>query len=88
MDINNIVAAENPREVVLFVTRNEGISYPALDRLYSRNDWVNIGNNLELLKLVEAMELDGSVEYRGGGLRKGANWREPRFLTEKKYPIE
>ncbi len=88
MDIDNIVAAESPREVVLFLTRNRSISYPSLDRLYSRNNWINVENNLELLKLVEAMKLDGSIEHSGGGLRKGTNWKEPSFLTENKYPID
>lgn len=37
--IDTIVKEENPRDVILFVTRGEnGISYPILDRLYNTNN--------------------------------------------------
>ncbi|NNB83919.1 hypothetical protein [Pseudomonas aeruginosa] len=87
--IDTILEVEDPREVILFVTRNEnGISYPRLDGLYSRHNWVNIGNNLELLKLVSSMVSDGIIIDIGSGLRKGPNWKEPAFFTEKKYSFE
>ena len=50
-NINDVVANENPRDVILFIVRNKSISYPMVDMLYSGNSWVNIGNNLELLSL-------------------------------------
>jgi hypothetical protein len=65
--ITKIVQSETPEDVILFATRSEsGISYPRLDGLYSRNGWVNIGNNLELMKLVHNMALEGLVVYRRG----------------------
>ena len=88
-DINDVVITENPRDVILFATRNKKIiSYPALDRLYSRNNWANISNNVELLKLVEAMTLEGLIEHADGGYRKGPNWKEPAFITKKKHPTK
>jgi len=33
-NINDVVVAEEPRDVVLFIVRNKPISYPMLDRLY------------------------------------------------------
>ena len=87
--INTIVSSEAPRDVILFLTKGDaGISYPRLDGLYSRNDWVNISNNLELSKLVQKMREEGLIIHAGGGLIKGPNWKEPAFVTEKKYSFE
>ncbi|AKF44472.1 hypothetical protein ACQJ22_22650 [Pseudomonas fragariae (ex Marin et al. 2024)] len=87
--INDIVISENPRDVVQFITRGKNaISYPALDRLYSNNNWANISNNLELLKLIETMKSEGIIEDIDGGLRKGPHWKEPAFIAEKKYTFE
>ena len=87
--INTIVVSEHPKDVILFLTKGDaGISYPRLDSLYSRNDWVNISNNLELSKLVREMREEGLIVHAGGGLRKGPNWKEPAFITEKKYSFE
>ncbi|RMO87583.1 hypothetical protein ALQ34_102127 [Pseudomonas syringae pv. maculicola] len=87
--INDIVISETPRDVVQFITRDgKAISYPSLDRLYSNNDWANISNNLELLRLIETMTSEGVIEHKNGGLRKGPNWKEPAFIAEKKYTFE
>jgi hypothetical protein len=86
-NINDVVVTEAPRDVVLFIVRNKPISYPMLDRLYSRNGWANISNNLELLKLIENMGLEGVVEHVDGGIRKGPNWNAPAFMVENKYTL-
>ncbi len=83
-NINDIVSAESPRDVILFIVRNQSISYPMLDRLYNRNDWVNIGNNIELLKLVHSMRLEGLIDNSDGGIKKGPDWKAPAFMIEKK----
>ncbi|MCH4870158.1 hypothetical protein CJF43_22225 [Pseudomonas fragi] len=87
-NINDVVANENPRDVILFIVRNKSISYPMVDMLYSGNSWVNIGNNLELLKLVHNMKLEGLIENSDGGIKKGPNWKEPAFMAENKYTLE
>ena len=87
-NINDVVANENPRDVILFIVRNKSISYPMVDMLYSGNSWVNIGNNLELLKLVHNMRLEGLIENSDGGIKKGPNWKEPAFMAENKYTLE
>lgn len=87
-NINDVVAAEEPRDVILFIIRNRSISYPSLDRLYNRNAWVHISNNLELMKLVHNMELEGLIEHAEGGIRKGPNWKPPAFMIENKYTPE
>ncbi|MCD9568762.1 hypothetical protein [Pseudomonas protegens] len=87
--INKIVISESPRDVILFLAKGEaGISYPKLDRIYNINNWINISNNLELLKLVELMKQEGLIKEAGGGLVKGPAWKEPGFITEKKYSFE
>lgn len=87
-NINDVVANENPRDVILFIVRNKSISYPMVDMLYSGNSWVNIGNNLELLKLVHNMRLEGLIDNSDGGIKKGPNWKEPAFMAENKYTLE
>lgn len=87
--IKDVVVAEDPREVVLFLTRGEGgISYPRLDGLYNRNGWANISNNIELLRLVDQMIKEGLLMQRLGGVKRGPNWREPRFKEGKVYTFE
>lgn len=87
--IAELVASEAPRDVILLLTKNEnGISYPRLDNLYSRNKWIKVHNNLELLKLVSAMVNEGLIIDTGGGLKKGPNWKEPTFISEKKYTFK
>lgn len=87
--ITELVASEDPRDVILLLTINEnGISYPRLDNLYSRNKWVKVHNNLELLKLVSVMVNEGLIIDTGGGLKKGPNWKEPTLVSEKKYSFE
>lgn len=85
--INDLVRAETPRDVILFITRNDNVtSYPSLDRLYSRNQWIHFSNNLELQALVDTMVREGLILNDEGGLRKGPNWKAPAFLVENKYP--
>ncbi|AYG47013.1 hypothetical protein DV532_23045 [Pseudomonas sp. Leaf58] len=87
--ITDLIAAEDPKEVVLFLTRGEGgISYPRLDGLYNRNDWVNIRNNYELLRLVSDMRKQGLIIEAGGGFKRGPNWREPKFKGGKVYTFD
>lgn len=87
-DINDLVLAETPTDVILFMTRNNNaISYPGLDRLYSRNKWIHFAHNLELQELIDSMERDGLISRSDGGIKKGPKWRAPAFLTDNKYPV-
>lgn len=88
-NMNDVIIAEAPRDVILFVIGNDrSISYPMLDGLYSRNNWANISNNLELLKLVSSMVDEGLIVDSGRELRKGPDWKEPAFVTQRKYSFE
>lgn len=46
-------------------------------------------SNIELISIVKKMRENGDISFNGkGGYKKGPNWKEPRFVTEKKYGIE
>jgi hypothetical protein len=87
--IKEIVLNEEPEEVILFFTKNElGISFPQLDRFYNRAGWAHVGDNMGLLNLVRNMRDAGFVELSGTGVRRGPNWREPKFMVEGKYTFD
>jgi len=87
--IEQVVLNEKPEEVILFVTKFElGISIPRLDRLYSMAGWAHVGDNMGLLNLVRNMRDAGYVEFSGGGIVRGPNWREPTFMVEGKYTFD
>lgn len=84
--ISTIINSETPRDVLLFLAGGEnGISYPRLDGLYNRNDWVKISSNIELLKLVDTMIAEGLIKHTDGALRKGPMWKTPEFIAQNKY---
>ncbi len=86
--IHDIVKSEHPRDVILFCTRNnKAISYSSLDGLYSRYGRDRL-SNIALLQLLETMRNEGLIEDTDGGLRRGPNWKEPNFTSEKKYALE
>lgn len=83
--INDVVQNEEPTDAILFLTRGASISHPQLDRLYERNNWIFLGNCLELIELIKKMSNNGLIEQKGGGYVKGPKWRAPTFLLENKY---
>ncbi|PRD16587.1 hypothetical protein [Pantoea coffeiphila] len=90
IDFKMIFEKEKPREIVLFLSgrKENGISHPQLDgyfSMYSDNRLSNTG----LIALVASMREKGDLSSNGkGGYKKGPNWKEPKFSTEKKYGIE
>lgn len=87
--IKEIVLNEEPEEVILFFTKPElGISLPQLDRFYNMAEWAYVGDNMGLLNLVRNMRDAGYVEFSGGGIVRGPNWREPIFMVEGKYTFD
>ncbi|MFK3775999.1 hypothetical protein [Pseudomonas sp. NPDC089406] len=85
--INDIIQNETPTDVILALVRGNGISHPWLDNLYNLNDWVFIGDNLQLIALIRKMKNEGLIQHNGNGYIKGPNWREPEFVTLKKYNL-
>lgn len=85
--ISEIITNESPTDIILWLVRQNGISHPRLDNLYNRNGWVNIGDCLQLINLIKKMSDEGLIQRGGDGYIKGPNWREPEFLTQKRYEL-
>lgn len=87
--INDVVQNENPRDALLFIARkSSGISLPQVDRLYQRNKWVHVGDNLGLMKVIRQMVDEGLITSDNCNIFRGPQWKEPQFMTEKKYTFE
>ncbi|PYB75876.1 MULTISPECIES: hypothetical protein [Pseudomonas] len=85
--IKDIVKNEVPQDVILFLATDQGISHPQLDRLYSSSDWPFLSDNTSLILLINHMISEGLISFSGKAYVKGPHWREPQFLTEKKYKL-
>ncbi|MBU9843962.1 hypothetical protein [Rahnella ecdela] len=81
---------ETIQDIVLFLSgRNEeGIAHPRLDG-YTTTFSNGLISNIELIKIVKIMSEQGLISSnKKGGYKKGPLWKEPKFLTEKKYGIK
>lgn len=89
IDFKSMVSEQNLVDIILFLVRKEnGFGYPQMDRFFSRHKFSVIENG-EFMRTFEQMRLKGEVELREKMLVvKGPNWKEPRFVTDKKYGIE
>ncbi|EDP2116841.1 hypothetical protein QN002_004265 [Salmonella enterica subsp. enterica serovar Muenchen] len=95
IDFDAMVKNEDMADIILFlVNRNEnGIAYPSIDRFFGRHKAAEKyeSYNIKLIHEVRKLEESGQVlssRIYGAGCKKGPNWKEPRFVTEKKYGIE
>lgn len=90
IDFKQLIEKEKVQDVILFLAgrKAEGISHPQLDRNYVMYGHQLI-SNIELISLVKKMREEGLITSNDkGGYKKGPNWKEPKFVTEKKYGIE
>lgn len=89
IDFERMVAEQTLVDIILFLVRNEnGFGYPQMDRFFSRYKFSVIENG-EFMKTFEQMRQKGVVEWGEKMLvKKGPNWKEPKFVREKKYGIE
>uniref|UniRef100_A5W591 Uncharacterized protein n=2 Tax=Pseudomonas putida TaxID=303 RepID=A5W591_PSEP1 len=83
--IHDVIKNESPADVILFFTRGTGISHPQLDRLYTQNSWIYLGDCIGLIELIRKMTSDGLIEQKAGGYVKGPKWTAPKFMLENKY---
>ena len=83
--IHDVVKNESPTDVILFLTRGNGISHPHIDRLYTQNNWIHLGVCMALIELTRKMTSDGLIEQKAGGYVKGPTWSAPKFMLENKY---
>ena len=62
-----------------------GLAYPSLDRMIGRYRFEVIANG-ELLSTYARLFEEGVLANGEGPIAiKGPNWKEPNFLTEKRY---
>ncbi|VDR24478.1 Uncharacterised protein [Raoultella terrigena] len=95
IDFDLMVKNEEMGDVIVFLVgrEDEGIAYPFIDRFFGRHKAAEkYGSyNIKLIEETRLLENDGliySAKTYGAGYKKGPNWKEPKFVTEKKYGIK
>ncbi|MCA6925615.1 hypothetical protein EXT66_07375 [Pectobacterium carotovorum subsp. carotovorum] len=86
IDLKAIIEKESVSDIVsFFAGSTKGIGYPQLDNFFVRYRFDVISDG-ELLKVFDDLLKAGVVEWGEKMLvKKGPNWKEPKFVTEKKY---
>lgn len=88
-DFKSMIEKESVRDVVsFFAGLKSEIGYPQIDNFFVRYRF-DVVSNGTLLKVFQELCKAGIVEWGDKMLvRKGPNWKAPKFVTEKKYGIE
>lgn len=88
IDFVQLSKEESTADVIAFLVRKEGgFGYPQMDRFFSRHNFSAIESG-EFMRVFEQLREAGIVEWGEKMLvKKGPNWKEPKFVTEKKYGI-
>ncbi|QPI34063.1 immunity protein [Serratia sp. CMO1] len=85
MPLKDIVKNESVEDVLTFL--GPTADYRKLDRLYTYNRFDAISSG-ELSSTYDALFQKGVLQDQNGKVVKGPNWKEPKFVAEKKYGIE
>lgn len=85
MSLKDIVKNESIVDVLTFLGPTS--DYRKLDRLYTYNRFEAIASG-ELSFVYDELFRKGVLKDQNGKAVKGPNWKEPKFVTEKKYGIE
>ncbi|EHP4083735.1 immunity protein [Salmonella enterica] len=86
LDLESIYKNESVEDVLLHFALHT--PYQTIDRMYVNYKFEVVANG-ELLKTHQKLFKEGKLKKTGKPLpEKGPNWKEPRFVTEKKYGIE
>lgn len=93
IDFDAMVKNESMDDVILYLVSREenGIGYPSMDRFFGRHKATEKYDsyNIKLIHETKRLEDKGSVfSGKSYSYKKGPNWKEPKFMTEKKYGIE
>ncbi|CAI0920257.1 immunity protein [Serratia entomophila] len=84
MSLKDIVKNETIEDVLTFLGPTS--DYRKLDQLYTYNRFDAITSG-ELSSTYDALFRKGVLQDQSGKVVKGPNWKEPTFVTEKKYGI-
>lgn len=95
IDFYSMIKNEDFEDVILFLViyREKGISYPSMDNIlnvYKASERYE-SYNIKLIHETKRLEKEGKIfssTINGHGFIKGPNWREPEFVTLKKYGIK
>ncbi|HEY3986684.1 hypothetical protein [Cedecea sp.] len=94
IDFDEMVKNEDMADVILFLVGRweDGIGYPTMDLFFGRHKAAEKyeSYNIKLIRETKKLEDSGqifSAKTYGTGCKKGPNWKEPKFVTEKKYGI-
>ncbi|EJG5923174.1 immunity protein [Salmonella enterica] len=85
MSLKDIVKNESIADVLTLLGPTS--DYCKLDRLYSYNRFEAITSG-ELSMVYDELFKNGVLQDKNGTVVKGPNWKEPKFVTEKKYKIK
>lgn len=85
MSLAEIVKNESVEDILTFL--GPTADYTKLDKLftYNRHDVISSG---ELSATYDELFRKGVLQDLNGQAVKGPNWKEPQFVTDKKYGIE
>ncbi|MCO7614686.1 immunity protein [Pseudomonas chlororaphis] len=86
INLESIYKNESVEDVLLYFSPR--ISYQDIDRIYVKYNFEVIANG-ELLKTHQRLFKEGKLKETGKSIsEKGPNWKEPAFVTEKRYSLE
>ncbi|HGJ5874942.1 immunity protein [Arsenophonus apicola] len=86
IDLENIYKNESVEDVLLYFALRT--PYPTIDRMYVKYNF-EVAATGELLQTHHRLFNEGKLKKTSNPLpEKGPNWKEPRFVTEKKYGIK
>lgn len=87
IDIEAIYKNESVEDVLLYFSPQT--PYPGIDRMYVKYNFEVVARR-ELLFTYEKLLREGKLSESSNELLplKGPNWKEPKFVTEKKYGIK
>ncbi|WP_241649596.1 hypothetical protein [Rosenbergiella collisarenosi] len=89
IDFKLMVEEQDIRDVISFLVKNvNGYGYPQMDRFFCRHKFSLVGDGV-FMRVFAEMENKGEIQWGEKiVVKKGPNWKEPKFVTQKKYGIE
>ncbi|EJB8386660.1 MULTISPECIES: immunity protein [Pseudomonas aeruginosa group] len=85
LNLEAIYKNESIEDVLLYFAPRT--PYPSIDRMYVRYRFEAVASG-ELLRTHQRLFQEGKLKKTGRPLpEKGPSWKEPKFVTEKKYGI-
>ncbi|MGB9097565.1 hypothetical protein, partial [Erwinia sp.] len=84
MSLQEIIKNESVEDFVTFF--GLFMDYPRIDRLYTYNRFEVIENSGLLNIFTKLFKSEVFIDEKGK-VAKGPNWKEPKFVTDKKYDL-